>query len=115
MIWLNKILERIFRKDPVTIKLPVSYTASTNGVFETPSWIIDDVKSLAMERINANPRLFSKVDKAKMVEVKFHRTIPLGMNIEMSRLFYWNDGQLYDFIKDSKSMNRDIKLDLILK
>ena len=116
MIWLNKILEKIFRKDPVVIKLPVFYTVNTNAyVFETPDWMIDDIRCLAMDRISHDTRLLNKIKKVKLVEVKFHKSIPLGMSVQMSRLFYWNNEQLYDIVKDSESMNRDIKLDTILK
>ena len=115
----NKI-KRWFTKKPdiITISLATcynSYTNSNQGVFSIEDWMMRDIKDQATKKILSDPKLLQRCNRDKHLMVKFSRSIPIGINVDVSHPFYWNGEALFSLFEDSTPMKRDILIDQILK
>jgi len=112
-----KKIKKLFSKEkkPLLIHLPVRYNVYTNAsIFDVPETIMNDIKNLATKKILENPKLLERANKEKFLLVKFGKSVPIGINVDVTHTFYWNGESLFSTLHDSQSMIRDTKIDSIL-
>lgn len=104
------------REDKLTfINLPTCYNLNNQII---PAWVVDDIKSQTLERIQSNPNFKKRVTKSGKLLVKFEvKTYNLKHSPRWSRSIYlcYLDNQLYDaYGQDKIIWEREKKLKQLL-
>lgn len=102
-------------KDLINIKLPTCYSTNTNtNILDIENWMMIDIKDQATKTILENTKLLKKANKDKQLIVTFSKSVPIGINVDISHKFYWNGESLFSMTQDNNQIKRDQILNQIL-
>jgi len=117
MITLFEIVFGWFVRKPKTpsIKLQSIYTGHTNSSpHDVSIVIINDIRDQTYRRIEEDPKLLKKVNDYGLIEVWFKISVPIGLVVNITHLFYWDGTHLFSMTKESKEMIRASAIEQIL-
>lgn len=115
MKFIKRIFYLLFNKNKIVeIRLGTCYTLHDNNITDLPDWLINDVKDQIYRKIIDDVKLSKIILKHSYLTAKFDVRVPIGLNVEIFRIFYYDSETLYSSKEDSKSLNRSNKISQIL-
>lgn len=109
--WIEKLLSR---NKIIEISVGSSYTIQSNDISNLPEWVINDVKEQIKREIDGNSKLSIRLNKYKYITATFGVTVPIGISIDILRIFYYDNNSLYSTMEDKKALDRNDKILKIL-
>jgi hypothetical protein len=113
---LDKLKSIFLKNDLLTIDINLTINVYSNldvDIKLTDS-MLSDIKKLATDKLLKSKRKLARANVEKYVRVSFNKSIPIGITIPTSHLFYWDGDTLYSCIQDYSVVSRILKLDQIL-